>query len=226
MKLMPFSQRCLYSSAYLIDKISEMEKSNFKLLQSIEIYKKLFSLGDLHKSLLYVAGRRLVNRLQFVGKLNDAVSYGEYLNKLIPSNVNILNDLGISYLMNNKLKQAKDKFEQVLSLTKYNLIAICHYAFILKNYDNRLEEAVIYFKNCINSNETIAMDARFFYHLGDSLQKLNRSEEAFKYYEQGVRNGFFNSIYQRSLYNEPNLRAQPVWNISETGYEYFFRVSN
>lgn len=244
MKVIPTSHRCLYASAFLIDRISEFEKNNYKLIQSIEIYKKLFSLGDLHKSLIYVAGRRLINRLQFVGKFQEAISYGEYINRIISSNLNIINDLGISYLMSNKLKQAKEKFEQVLTLDNNNTIAICHYAFILKTFDNRLEESVIYFKNCLQSKEKEAMDARFFYHLGDSLQRLNRTEEvllklvlkikkiliyvskkkAYHYYEIGVKNGFFNSVYQRSLYNEPNLRAKPIWNVNETGYETFFKV--
>jgi len=177
MKIMPLSPRCLFASAYLIDQISEREKNNIKLYQCIEIYKKLFNSGELHKSLLYVAGRRLVNRLQFIGRLRDAISYGEYMNKMISSNLNIINDLAISYLMANKLKQAKEKFEQVLTLDNNNTIAICHYAVILKTFDNRLEESVIYFKTCLNTREKVALDARFFYHLGDSLQRLNRTDE-------------------------------------------------
>jgi aspartate beta-hydroxylase len=243
MKLMPKSPRCLYSSAYLIDKIAEREKNNIKLYQCIEIYKKLFTTGELHKSLLYVAGRRLVNRLQFIGRLKEAISYGEYINKMISSNLNIINDLAISYLMANKLKQAKEKFEQVLTLDNNNTVAICHYAVILKTFDNRLEESVIYFKTCLNTRETVALDARFFYHLGDSLQRLNRTDEvyfriyflikykfyfankkAYHYYEIGVEYGFFNSVHQRSLFNEPFLRAKPIWNLTETGYQDYFKV--
>ena len=100
-------------------------------------------LNDLHKSLIYIAGRRLVNRLQFVGKVFEAASYAEMVNRLIPENINVLNDLAISYLHVNKLKLAKDKFEQVLGIDNNNTVAICHYAFILKTFDNRLHEAVL-----------------------------------------------------------------------------------
>jgi len=63
------------------------------------------------------------------------------------------------------------------------------------------------------------MDARFFYHLGDALQRLRRDQEAYDYYRIGVEKGLFLSIYQRSLYNEANLAARPWWTLEETGYE-------
>jgi hypothetical protein len=66
--LIPKSPRFLYASAVLIDKLSEFERNNVKMKQSVEVYKKLLGLDKIDSCLLYLAGRRLINRLQFLGK--------------------------------------------------------------------------------------------------------------------------------------------------------------
>ena len=38
-------------------------------------------------------------------------------------------------------------------------------------------------------------------------------------YAEGVSLGHFPSLWQWSLHNEPNLRAQPWWSLEETGYD-------
>lgn len=38
-------------------------------------------------------------------------------------------------------------------------------------------------------------------------------------YAEGVSLGHFPSPWQRSLHNEPNLRAQPWWSPEDTGYQ-------
>jgi hypothetical protein len=45
------------------------------------------------------------------------------------------------------------------------------------------------------------------------------------FYEVAVQKGLFLSIYQRSIYNEPNLRALPWWKIEESEYKDYFKVS-
>ena len=179
-KLLANSPRFVYATALVIDKISEFEKSNTKLIKSIEIYKKLFTLADVELSLLYVAGRRLVNRLLFVEKIGDAIKYAELLARSLPSNVNILNELGVCYLMGARTKLAKEQFQLVLRLTAgQNAVALCHYGFILKTADYKLEESIGYMEKCLSSGDKAVMDARFFYHLGDALQRLNQTKKVF-----------------------------------------------
>lgn len=171
------SQRFIYLSALTLDKISELEQSNIKLKQSIEIYKKLFKIVDVDSDLLYVAGRRLVNRLQFLGQLNDAVKYNQLLVDKFKSDLDLINDLGVNYLLSNKPKQSKEQFTQVLTQDPNNFFAQCHYAFIIKQYENKINESIGYFKNCLSNKDPRVMDGRFFYHLGDALQRSNRSDE-------------------------------------------------
>ena len=176
-KLLTNSPRFVYASALLIDKISEFEKSNTKLIKSIEIYKKLFTLDDVDLSLMYLAGRRLMNRLLFMGKIGDATKYGELLTRSIPNNINILNELGVCYLMGGRPKLAKEQFQQVLRLSGgQNAMALCHYGFILKTTEYKLEESIGFMEKCLSSDKTV-MDGRFFYHLGDALQRLNQTKK-------------------------------------------------
>lgn len=176
--VIPRSPRFLYASAVLIDRLSEFERSNGKLKQSVEIYKKLLALEKIDSSLLYLAGRRLINRLQFLGKHKSAILQNEMLNKKIPNNVELMNELGINLLIYNRVDLAKEQFEKVLLMSdSQDMVALCHYAFILKTNESKLVESVEMFAKCLLSSEKAVMDARFFYHVGDALQKLGRTAE-------------------------------------------------
>ena len=43
-------------------------------------------------------------------------------------------------------------------------------------------------------------------------------------YASAASLGLFPSAAQRSIYNEPNLTARPVWTIEQTGHQDFFRI--
>lgn len=49
-------------------------------------------------------------------------------------------------------------------------------------------------------------------------------QQAHEWYEVGYRRGHFASVWQRSLYNVPGLRAQPWWTAKETGYTDLVQV--
>jgi tetratricopeptide (TPR) repeat protein len=181
--LLPDSPRFIYASALLIDRISIFEKNNSKLKACIEIYKKLFNLNNVDSNLLFIAGRRLVNRLLFLGRPFEALKYNELLVKKIPNNIHLINDFGICYLMVNKPTLAKQQFHKVFILTNYNnIVAQCHYAFILKTYEKKFSESIEHFNKCLSANNKDTMDARFFYHAGDALQRLNRTKEVIFYF--------------------------------------------
>ena len=38
-------------------------------------------------------------------------------------------------------------------------------------------------------------------------------------YGEGVGRDVFPSLYQRSLFNEPGVRAIPWWSVEDTGYQ-------
>uniref|UniRef100_A0A1B6FC50 Aspartyl/asparaginy/proline hydroxylase domain-containing protein n=1 Tax=Cuerna arida TaxID=1464854 RepID=A0A1B6FC50_9HEMI len=75
----------------------------------------------------------------------------------------------------------------------------------------------------VKSDQPETINSRFYFHLGDALQRLNRNDEAMEIYEKGVIKGIFRSKYQRSLYNVDRLKAKPWWTLEESTYSSFFR---
>ena len=173
----PNSPRCVFMSARLVDRVGEAEQNILKIKQSVAIYKKLMTLPNADDRLVYTGGLRLVNRLHFLGKIAEANKYSEFLVQKFPSDSRLKNDLGISYLMSNKFKLAKEQFDAVLKIDKKNSIAQCHLAYLLKTIENKLVESIELFRQCLQSQEKLVQDGRFFYHLGDALQRLNRTQE-------------------------------------------------
>ena len=66
------NQHLLFLSANLFDKMSEHEQSNLKLKQCIKIYEKLLTVAN-DSNLLFLAGFRLLNRLDFIGKISQII---------------------------------------------------------------------------------------------------------------------------------------------------------
>jgi aspartate beta-hydroxylase len=218
------SARVLYLSAVIIDRQSEIEKSQFKFKKAIQIYKKLIALDEsaIDSNLLFLSGMRLINRLQLSGKFTEAIQINKYLISKMPQNVDLINQLGINYLIVHKPKLAKLQFAYVLESFNHS-VSQCHYALILKQYENKLDESIEHFISCLSNQDDMRVrDARFYYHLGDALQRKNRKKEAFEFYEIGVRHKLFLSVYQRSLYNELEAESKPLWVKKETNYTEFF----
>ena len=97
-----------------------------------------------------------------------------------------------------------------------------HYGFVLKNLDKDYEQAVLYLREGMATNEPGTQDGRFYFNLGDSLHRLGRIEEAREVYRKGAENGVFISEYQRSLYNVDRLKSRPFWTKVETTYNEDF----
>uniref|UniRef100_A0A7N4V0I0 Aspartate beta-hydroxylase n=1 Tax=Sarcophilus harrisii TaxID=9305 RepID=A0A7N4V0I0_SARHA len=105
---------------------------------------------------------------------------------------------------------------QVLNVTPNDGFAKVHYGFILKA-QNKIAESIPYLKEGLESGDPGTDDGRFYFHLGDALQRIG-NKEAYKWYELGHKRGHFASVWQRSLYNVNGLKAQPWWTAKETGY--------
>ncbi len=105
------------------------------------MYERVLGMvGDkANANLAFVVGMRLISRLEFSGRLTDAIKYNEQLLARFPDNAALMNRQGVNYLVVDKVRLAKDMFERVLELTNYsNPMALCHYAFILKQNENRV----------------------------------------------------------------------------------------
>lgn len=118
----------------------------------------------------------------------------------------------------HSLPEAKRVLHETLLKWRKNGVALVHYGFVCKALDKNCTTAVMYLKEGIETEEEGTQDARFYFNLGDCLQRLGRKEEAKDVFRSGAVKKMFLSEYQRSLYNVENLKAQPFWIKEETTY--------
>ncbi|XP_072007937.1 aspartyl/asparaginyl beta-hydroxylase isoform X2 [Engystomops pustulosus] len=212
----PQSPRARYGKAQSDDDLAEKLRSNEILLRAIGSYEEVAGLPNVPTDLVKLALRRKANRQQFLGRMRGSILTLQNLVQRYPEDITIRNELGVGYLLLGDNQKAKEVYEEVLTLDPKNGFAKVHYGFILKA-DNKIAESIPYLKEGLLSGEPGTDDGRFYFHLGDALQRVG-DQEAYTWYEAGHKKGHFASVWQRSLYNVDGLKAQPWWTAKETGY--------
>ncbi|XP_058473327.1 aspartyl/asparaginyl beta-hydroxylase isoform X6 [Solea solea] len=212
----PLSPRARYGKAQVEDDLAEKLRSNDMLQRAINSYREAAELPDATPDLLRAALKRRAERQQFLGRMRGSVATLGLLVQNFPDDVGLKNDLGVAYLLLGDNKGAKKVYEEVLAVAPDNGFAKVHYGFVLKS-ENMIAESIPYLKEGLESGEPGTDDGRFYFHLGDALQRVG-DDSAYHWYELGHKRGHFASVWQRSLYNVDGLKAQPWWTPRETGY--------
>ncbi|XP_019829053.2 aspartyl/asparaginyl beta-hydroxylase isoform X11 [Bos indicus] len=212
----PQSPGARYGKAQCEDDLAEKRRSNEILRRAIETYQEVASLPDAPTDLVKLSLKRRSDRQQFLGHMRGSLLTLQKLVQLFPDDTALKNDLGVGYLLIGDNDSAKKVYEEVLSVTPNDGFAKVHYGFILKA-QNKIAESIPYLKEGIESGDPGTDDGRFYFHLGDAMQRVG-NKEAYRWYELGHQRGHFASVWQRSLYNVQGLKAQPWWTPKETGY--------
>ncbi|KAM6089191.1 aspartyl/asparaginyl beta-hydroxylase isoform 2-T2 [Chlamydotis macqueenii] len=212
----PQSPRARYGKAQSEDDLAEKMRSNEMLQKAINTYDEVVSLPNVPSDLIKQSLKRKADRQQFLGRMRGSLVTLQKLVQLFPDDTSFKNDLGVGYLLIGDNSNAKKVYEEVLKLTPNDGFAKVHYGFILKA-ENKIAESIPYLKEGLESGDPGTNDGRFYFHLGDALQRMG-NKEAYKWYELGYQRGHFASVWQRSLYNVKGLKAQPWWTAKETGY--------
>ncbi|XP_054984759.1 aspartyl/asparaginyl beta-hydroxylase isoform X4 [Sorex araneus] len=212
----PQSPRARYGKAQCEDDLAEKRRSNEILRGAIETYQEVASLPDAPADLVKLSLKRRSERQQFLGHMRGSLLTLQRLVQLFPDETSLKNDLGVGYLLLGDNDSAKKVYEEVLNVRPNDGFAKVHYGFILKA-QNKIAESIPYLKEGIESGDPGTDDGRFYFHLGDAMQRVG-NKEAYKWYELGHKRGHFASVWQRSLYNVQGLKAQPWWTAKETGY--------
>ncbi|XP_023606761.1 aspartyl/asparaginyl beta-hydroxylase isoform X1 [Myotis lucifugus] len=212
----PQSPRARYGKAQCEDDLAEKRRSNEVLRRAIETYQEVASLPDVPADLVKLSLKRRSDRQQFLGHMRGSLATLQKLVQLFPDDTSLKNDLGVGYLLIGDNENAKKVYEKVLKVAPNDGFAKVHYGFILKA-QNKIAESIPYLKEGIESGDPGTDDGRFYFHLGDAMQRVG-NKEAYTWYELGHKRGHFASVWQRSLYNVNGLKAQPWWTPKETGY--------
>ncbi|XP_074063844.1 aspartyl/asparaginyl beta-hydroxylase isoform X3 [Macrotis lagotis] len=218
----PQSPRARYGKAQCEDDLAEKRRSNEVLKRAIETYKEVAELPNVPDDLVKLSLKRQSERQQFLGHMRGSLVTLQKLVHLFPNDTSFKNDLGVGYLLIGDNDSAKKVYEEVLNVTPNDGFAKVHYGFILKA-QNKIAESIPYLKEGLESGDPGTDDGRFYFHLGDALQRVG-NKEAYKWYELGHKRGHFASVWQRSLYNVNGLKAQPWWTAKETGYTELVKI--
>ncbi|XP_045566611.1 aspartyl/asparaginyl beta-hydroxylase isoform X17 [Salmo salar] len=212
----PQSPRCRYGKALAEDDLAEKMRSNDMLQKALITYKEASELPNATPDLIKATLKKRAERQQFLGRMRGALATLEKLVQIFPEDVALKNDLGVAHLLIGDNKSAKRVYEEVLAIAPSNGFAKVHYGFILKS-ENKIAESIPFLRDGLESGDPGTDDGRFYFHLGDALQRMG-DDSAYKWYERGHQRGHFASVWQRSLYNVDGLKAQPWWTPKDTGY--------
>lgn len=207
----PASPRALYGKAQSLDVLAEQKRSNKFLEGAIDAYEQVLNISDITDALFKQVAERCINRLRFRGSYKRAIPIHKSVIMKFPDDINYQNELAVTYLTMNNFYEAKKVLYEILLKWPDDGFAMVNYGFILKRYDLDLKQAVKYLKKGISTRDPGVIDGRFYYHLGDALIRLGRSEEAMAVHIDGVKNKLFLSKYQRSLHNVDRLTGKPWW---------------
>ncbi|XP_017049903.1 aspartyl/asparaginyl beta-hydroxylase isoform X9 [Drosophila ficusphila] len=207
--------------ARALELLAKKERSNKRLLDAIEAHKRYLAFGELVASdqEFKSAGESCIENLRFLGLHNQATTIHELLIERFPKEPRLRNQLSLTYLMVNNLQQVEKVAAETLKLWPTNAVAQLHYGLAMKQLHGDYQKALPYLKYAVESQEEGTQEAFFYLSLGETLQRLSRQSDALDVYRKGVEKGYFESLYQRSLYNEPKLKGHPFWQPKETGYE-------
>ncbi|PFX28190.1 Aspartyl/asparaginyl beta-hydroxylase [Stylophora pistillata] len=111
-KKYPKSPRAMYGKAQSLDKLAEQRQSNNILLESIETYRKAADTPNCPTELKRRAVRRQAERLSFLGRSGQAANVLRRLLDELPGDIEVMNELGVQYLMTGKNRDAENIYNQ------------------------------------------------------------------------------------------------------------------
>ncbi|XP_057370983.1 aspartyl/asparaginyl beta-hydroxylase-like isoform X3 [Daphnia carinata] len=219
----PHNALALYGRARSLDSLAEVERSNARLEQSIFAYRAVLDLEhQVDDQLYHKSALRCIDRMRFRGFHGKAIRIQQRLVARFPNDIEYQNQLAVGFLLTNQPEAARTILEGVLERWPQSGFAQVHLGFILKTTYNDYDAGARWMMAGIASREEGVIDGRFYSHLGDSLTRLGKHEEAQRIYADGEKEGVFRSHDQRSLYNVDRLTAQPWWDKEATTYGPFF----
>ena len=222
--LMEHSDEVLLIKAKLLEHYAQQKHSNPILEQAISTYHEILISPQVSDDLFKEAGDKCVKLMKFRGWNGKAIRVLQILVQRFNDDLSYRKKLGVTFLSMNDNKAAYKVFDTILQKDPNDYYAQAHFGFIVKsealeeNDDKKLEKAVKLIEyGILNQPSNEQLDGLFYFHLADGFRRLGLPEKADEIYHLAVQRKIFPSFWQRSLYNEPDLKAQPIWTLEETG---------
>ena len=121
-KAHPNSPRSMYGLAKSLDDLADLRRSNEILKEAISTFSKVGKIKDCPRALHRMAVFRQAERLAFLGRSDSAAAALRDLAQSLPDDIEVLNKLGVQYLIKANNREAKEAFKKVrLSVFVYTI---------------------------------------------------------------------------------------------------------
>lgn len=177
LKQFPQSTRAMYGKGVALRHMAREKRSNKLLDTAIDfLYKAGMESFMGAEDVRIEALKELADTAYERGKTQLAIRALEKLVEYKKEDADAANQLGMGYLAIGNRKKAKSHFKKVLEQFKGDDFAKAQLGFILFS-EKKYEEALPLLLEGIRENEIIKMNPKFYLYAGDTLTRLNRSDE-------------------------------------------------
>lgn len=213
----------VFVKAGILEQLANLKRSNPMLERAIHLYRDILFQGpSVDDQLFKLAGDKCISLMKFRGWNAQSVRVWKMLIQRFESDPQYRRQLGVTYLTIGNNKAGKEVFEELIRLHPNDFFAKAHLGFVEKsdalneNDQDKLKRAADLMNDGIKSDSNYQLEGLFYFHLGDAYRRLGQDKYSDEIYRLAADRGIFRSFWQRSLYNEPDLKAQPVWTLEET----------
>ena len=174
----PQSARAQFGKGITLSHMAKEKRSNKLLDSAIDFFRMVglqsITAGDSIRLPALVA---MVDKAQERGKIQLAVRGMEKLVELRSDDMTFANKLGMLYLSQGNARKAKTQFKKSIDKFEDNHFGRAQLGSILYS-EKQYEQALPLIMGGIRNDQDIRKSGRFYNYAGDTLKRLNRSEEA------------------------------------------------
>ena len=173
----PQSPRALLGKGLTLSKMAKEKKSNKLMDSAIQFFREA-GLDSIiaSETIREAALMALTDHAQTRNKLPLAVKAMEKLVELHSDNIMYANKLGMLHLANDNKYKAKSQFQKCVKNFDDNNFARAQLGYILYT-ERKYEKALPLLMGGIREDENIRMNGLFYNYAGDTLSRLNRTDE-------------------------------------------------
>ena len=181
LKHFPQSTGAMYGKGVALRHMAREKRSNKLLDTAVDfLYKAGMEAFMGSEAVRVEALKELADAAYERGKTQLAIRALEKLVEYRKDDVDAANQLGMGYLAVGNKRKAKTQFKKVLEQFKDDRFAKAQLGFIFFS-EKKYEEALPLLLEGIREDEIIKMNPKFYLYAGDTLTRLNRSDEVKSY---------------------------------------------